>query len=165
MAVRMTRSWKNYKSLCRIMEKNSIEYICDDNELSVRCTLNGRDADHSFIFEIDSARMLITLASPLELSVPEKKNADLAIAVCMINNTLKDGCFGIDFNEHTIYFTLTSSFYESDINGRLFEYMLSAAADTVDEYYPKLQKLMKCAAPVQDDNTMPLTLLSDIIYE
>ena len=85
--------------------------------------------------------MLITLYSPLPLKTEKDRIADTALAVCMINHRLKEGSFCLDLAEGLIYFKMTNSFYETKINDMLFEYMLSAAADTIDEYYPKIKKI------------------------
>lgn len=141
MTITTTKSWKNYITLCRVMEKNDIEYECDDRELTVKCSVPGHEIEQNFTFEINPSKMLITLYSPLPLELAEERSADMSIGICMINNELADGSFCIDFKSRLIYFKLTSSFYESDVCGTVFEYLLSTAANVIDEYYPKLVRL------------------------
>ena len=45
-------------------------------------------------------------------------------------------------DDRLLYFRMTTSFYETDLNGMLFEYMLSAAADTIEEYSPEIETLL-----------------------
>lgn len=136
-----TKSWKNYLTLCRTLERNEIEFEKEDKELSVKCSIIGKDIRQSYGFSIDASKMLITLYSPLPVTVEGEQMADMALAVCMINHGLKDGSFCLDVSEGLLYFKMTSSFYETKISDTLFEYMLSAAADAIDEYYPKFRKL------------------------
>ncbi len=143
MTITTTKSWKNYMTLCRTLERNYIEYKREDENLCVRCSVGGKDIELSFWFTINPSKMLITLYSPLPIELKRDKTSDMALAICMINSTLEDGSFYIDFKDELIYYKMTSSFYETQINDTIFEYMLSASADIIDEYYPKLKKLAK----------------------
>ncbi len=154
MTITTTKSWKNYITLCRTLERNEIEYEREDKNLSVKCSIYGKDTDLTFWFSINASKMLITLCSPVPIRVNKENTADIALGICMINNTLEDGGFCLDITNSLVYFKMTTSFYETRINDTVFEYMLSASADILDEYYPKLKKL--CAGTVSFD---PLRLL------
>ena len=146
MTITSTKSWKNYIMLCNTLERNDISFESNDKELCVKCGISGRDIEQNFLFSINPSKMLITLFSPIPVNISEGNTTDIAIAVCIINNKLPDGCFCIDTNEGFIYFKMTTSFYESNVSERVFEYMLSSAADSIDEYYPKIQKLAERAS-------------------
>ena len=55
----------------------------------------------------------------------EDKRVDGAIAVCVANNGLNDGCFDYDVRDGEIRFRLTSSYRESTPGTALFEYMIA----------------------------------------
>ena len=141
MTITSTKSWKNYVMLCNTLERNDISFESNDKELCVKCGISGRDIEQNFLFSINPSKMLITLFSPIPIEIPEENTTDIAIAVCIINNKLSHGCFCIDTSEGVVYFKMTTSFYESNVSERVFEYMLSSAADTIDEYYPKIKNL------------------------
>ena len=141
MTITATKSWKNYITLCSSLKRNEIPYQCDDKRLCVRCRVNGRDFDQSFLFSIDPSKMLVTLFCAIPVFISAEKTADIALGTAIINNNIPDGCFCMDIGGGLLYFRMTASFYESDICGTVFEYMLSSAADAIDEYYPGLKKL------------------------
>ena len=126
MTITSTKAWKHYMLICRSLEYNDIPYIKDDNTLCVRCRICGRDGDLQFLYSEKKKKM----------------PADAALAVCLINNRLSNGCFYLDMDDRLLYFRMTTSFYETDLNGMLFEYMLSAAADTIEEYSPEIETLL-----------------------
>ena len=131
MTITTTKSWKNYMTLCRTLDRNDIKYKREDEKLCVICRVGGNEIELSFRFTFNPSKMLITLYSPLPIE----------LAVCMINSTLEDGLFCMDLKNNLLYFKMTSSFYETQIHDTIFEYMLSASADIIDEYYPKLKML------------------------
>ncbi len=143
MTITTTKSWKNYMSLCRTLERNDIRYNREDEKLCVMCRVGGNEIELSFRITINPSKMLITLYSPLPIELCNENAADMALAVCMINSTIEDGLFCMDIKNNLLYFKMTSSFYETQINDTIFEYMLSASADIVDEYYPKLKMLAR----------------------
>ena len=149
MTITTTKSWKNYMSLCRTLERNDIKYNREDEKLCVICRVGGNEL--SFRFTINPSKMLITLYSPLPIELNNEKAADMALAVCMINSTIEDGSFCMDLINNLLYFKMTSSFYETQINDTIFEYMLSTSADIIDEYYPKLKMLAKGAEMYEEN--------------
>ncbi len=151
MTITTTKSWKNYMTLCRTLERNDIRYNREDEKLCVICRVGGNEIEISFRFTINPSKMLITLYSPLPVEISSEKTADMALALCMINSTLDDGSFCMDIKNNLLYFKMTCSFYETQVNDTIFEYMLSTSADIIDEYYPKLKILAK-SDDVYDEN-------------
>ncbi len=127
--------------LCEVLEKNDIRYELT-NSSCINCTVTDTDEDIDMVFHINPSKMLVTLYSPVIRSVPEELSGDISLALCMINHTLTDGTFCIDLTAGMVYFKMTASFYNSAPVDSLFEYMLSAAADAMDDYSPKLRKLV-----------------------
>ena len=131
----------SFNSLCSVLERNGIDYeICSSD--CVICSVCSRDRDIRMIFSIDSSKMLITLWSSLYRNVPYEKTTDAALALCMINHSIPDGELCFDIGEHLIYYKLTSSFYNSGISDSVFEYMLSAGANTIEKYRPAIKNLI-----------------------
>lgn len=128
-------------TLCRVLKRNEIDYSLSDNNC-VRCSINVRDSEISFVFSVDPSKMLVTLYSRMLSNVPREMSTDAALAICMINHSLSDGAICFDIHEGMIYFKMTSSFYDSGLNDSVCEYMLSVAADTVENYRPSLSRLL-----------------------
>ena len=132
---------KCYETLCRTLEKNDIRYKCDSKSLCVRCSISGRDIEQHYAFSIDPSKMLITLYCEVPVRISREAICDIAFALCMINNAIPDGSFCIDLNEAILYFKMTVSFFSSAVSDQIYLYMLSAAADTIDRYYPGLSRI------------------------
>ena len=129
--------------LCEVLERSEIKYDIRKNG-DIACIVNGRDGDISFVIRTDFSKMLVTIYSPLAEPVPLIIAGDVSLAVCMMNSSLTDGTVCYDIYGGTVYFRITASFYNSAPESSVFEYLLSAAAEAVDEYRPRLKKLMLC---------------------
>ena len=138
MTITATKSWKNYLALCNVLERNDIIYDRDDRHLSVGCRISGKDCEYCFRFSVEPSKMLITLCVPVPRWFPQEQARNTALRICKINNDLTDGSFCYDPALGLVYYKMTASFYESRIGEELYEYMLSVAADAMDEYYQKL---------------------------
>lgn len=149
MTITSTKSWKHYMLICRALEYNDIPYVRNDDKLCIKCTISGKEYEQKFLFSVDSSKMLINLFSPLPLCVSDEQAGDIALALCMINNKLSHGSFYLDMDDHLLYFRMTTSFYETNLNGMIFEYMLSASADTIDEYVSVLSKSVSCNCEIR----------------
>lgn len=141
MTITSTKSWKHYMLICHILSSNDIPFIRNDTALSIRCSISSRDGDMLFFFSVDPSKMLINLYSPLNFRIKEEDRGEIALGLCMINNKLSHGCFYLDTEDNIIYFRMTTSFYETNLNEMLFEYMLSSAADSVEEFSDVIKKL------------------------
>lgn len=92
---------------------------------------------------------LVSFISLLPFKAEESKRIDMALAICVANYGLKDGSFDYDLSDGTILFRLTSSYRDSILSEKLFEYMLLVAASTVDNYNDKFFMISKGMLPVQ----------------
>ncbi len=127
--------------LCSVLERNEIKYDVRDKG-DIACIVNGSDGDISLLFRTDCSKMLVTLYAPLADGVPPFLTCDVSLAVCMMNGRLSDGTVCYDVHSGTVYLRLTASFYNSGPTEFTYEYLLSTAAEIVDEYRPRLKKLM-----------------------
>lgn len=155
MTITGTKAWQSYTALCRMLEHNDIDYEKDDKNLCAKCTVAGKDTDMNFLFTVDASKMLITLYSIVPIQVERDNAANIALALCVINNNLSDGAFSLDTGNMLIYYRMTSSFYNSKVNPSIYEYMLSEAADVIDDYFIKIKNLISRSD--MQDSAIPLS--------
>lgn len=141
MTVTAVQSKKAYLTLCSVLERNDILHECDEENLCVRCSVGGREAEMRLIFIIEPPKMLVSLYAPMNIAASCDNAADMAFALCIINDSLSDGHFCFDRQNMSVYFKMTYSFYNSFITDSVFEYMLAVAAEQTDEYYSRINAL------------------------
>ncbi len=163
MKITGTKAWQSYTALCKMLDKNDISYEKDDENLCAKCTVSGKDTDMNFLFTVDASKMLITLYSLLPIQVDEDKAADVALALCVVNNSLSDGAFSLDTANLLVYYKMTSSFYNSKSNPSVYEYMLSVAADVIDDYFIRLKNLITSGEPYTISDNTPQSALVQYI--
>ncbi|MGN0537859.1 MAG: YbjN domain-containing protein [Acutalibacteraceae bacterium] len=133
-----TQSLQSFETLCDMLERNDIDYSRNDDRITVHCTISGKDISVPVAIAVNPYKMLVTLYALMPITVEADKAADMGIAVCLANKALTDGCFVYDIEDGSLYFKMTASCRDGEISEESFEYMLAAAMDMVDEYYPKL---------------------------
>ena len=126
-----------YKALCQMLDDLKWTYEKHDEELTIKCTARGEDLPMDITVEIDQNRKLITLISSMPFTVPEEHRNAIAVAVSKANYGMVDGSFDYNYTNGRILFRMTSSYRESLIGKRLFEYMIMVSCHTIDEYNDK----------------------------
>ena len=126
-----------YKALCDMLDDHDWHYEKDESELSISCGARGDDLPIELRIRVDAQRKLVTLLSQMPFDVPENRRKALAVAVSEANSTMVDGNFDYNYLTGKIIFRMTTSFLDSLIGKELFEYMLSCACYTIDEYNDK----------------------------
>ncbi len=127
--------------LCSVLNRNDIIYdVKSDN--SVTCLVCAGDKDIPITFSIDTSRMLVTLLAPVSCCITADITTDIALAVCMINDMISEGSFCFDVTAGLVYYRLTQSYYNQGQSEALYEYMLSCAAELIEEYRPRLKRLL-----------------------
>ena len=126
-----------FKALCTMLDEHNWHYEKDEKELKLHCGARGDDLPIELRIEVDVERKIVCLLSQMPFAVPENRRTAMAVAVSVANNGMVDGDFDYDYLTGAIIFRMTSSFFDSLIGKNMFEYMLSCACYTVDEYNDK----------------------------
>ena len=126
-----------YKALCDMLDDHNWHYEKNDSELSIYCGARGDDLPIELRIRVEVKRKLVTLLSQIPFDVPENRRNAMAVAVSEANNGMVDGDFDYNYLTGKIIFRMTTSFLDSLIGKDLFEYMLSCACYTIDEYNDK----------------------------
>ena len=140
---KMMQAQAVFNTVCAALDKNDWNYDKDEEELTIRCGVNGDDLPMRITVNVDAKRSLLLVFSTLPFTVPEDKRLDVAIAVSVVNNNLVDGSFDYDLSDGSLFFRLTNSFIESTIGTELIQYMIACTCSTVDDYNEKFLMLGK----------------------
>lgn len=135
--VKLEQAKKVYETLCTAIDNRDWKYEKDEDELVAHFWVNGDDIPMKFILRVDAGRQLIQLLSPMPFCMSESKRIDGAVATCAASFNLVDGSFDYNLSDGRIVFRMTASFRESTIGEMLFQYMISCACATVDEFNDK----------------------------
>ncbi len=139
----LAQAQKTFTTFCKMMEAREWKFDKDEENLRIKTGVRGDDLAIHVNVAIDSERALVLLYSPFEFSVPQEKMMDMALAVCIINNSLIDGNFDYDTEKGSLCFRMSMSFRESLISVEALDYMMSYTVYVVDEYNDKLLMLAK----------------------
>ena len=134
---------ETFAMLCKTLDWHEWNYDKDEENLSIKCGVQGEDLPMDIVIMVDSERCLVRLASHVPIVVPEDKRLDVAIAISVVNNMLVDGCFDFNISSGNIFFRMTNSFLESKLGDDVFTYMLLVSCQIIDVYNDKFLMLVK----------------------
>ena len=140
---KMMKAKETFNTLCRMLDNRKWNYQKDEDKLFIKSCVNGEDLPIDFIIRVNPKNEVVSYISWLPFTVSDEKRVDCALAVCVANYGLPDGNFDYDIADGEITFRLTSSYRESALGEKLFEYMLVCASATVDEYNDKFLMISK----------------------
>lgn len=148
--INMTQAKEVYATLLRMLDNQKWNYEKEEEKLLIRCGLSSEDFPVEFIVVVKPDKEVVQFLSKIPCVIPEDKRAECAIAVCIANYGLCDGSFDYNISDGTIVFRMTSSYRESLISEKLFEYMIFTSAWTVDKYNDRFFMYAKGMMTLQD---------------
>ena len=145
----MYKAKQVFDTMVRMLDTRDWHYEKHEEDLLIKSGVKGDDLPIEFIVVVKPKQQVVQFLSRLPFNMPEDKRIDGALAVCVANYGLVDGCFDYDLADGEITFRLNSSYRESTLGEDLFEYMIMCAAGTVDNYNDKFFMVAKGMMTIQ----------------
>ena len=132
-----------FNTLIDLFTELNWEFLTDRENLSVSCVLTGKDFPVPITVTCDKKRGVVSVYSKLSFTIDAHIKDKIAVAVCMINGVLSDGCFDFDYNLGKILFRTGLVYNDSVVSREALLQIISATLNTVDEFNDKLFTLSK----------------------
>ena len=132
-----------YETLCGMLDEKNLKYQKHEEEMIATFGIRGEDLPIDILFKVDADRQLVTVFSPISVTVPEDRRVELVFAVSIINRIISDGSFDYDITQGKIIFRAAHSYMDSVISKEVYSYMLNLTASLVEEYNDKILMLSK----------------------
>lgn len=140
---KMKQALSVYETICRALDKDDWKYTKNDEELVINCKARGEDLPLDLYFMVHPGSQAVSLVSPMPFRIADDKKVELAVAVCVANDHILNGCFDFNIANGDISFRMVSSFRESILSEELFLYMIWTSAQIVDDYNDKFLMISK----------------------
>ena len=147
----------NYTTAARVFNKidaylksKDWKYDKDTDKLQFTYQVGGDDLPMRFTLFVDAQRELIRALSFLPFDFAEDKRIEGAVAVCVANYGMVNGCFGYDISKGTIYHKLAVSYTDIDVGNETFEYIMGLGMAMVDKYNDRFFALNKGYITIAD---------------
>ena len=133
--------FKKYETLCAAMDKLDWNYKKHGDELSVTFDVLYEDIPMKFIFSIDPRTKNVVMISPLPFTVTDESFYNVAYAAATVSSGLYDGTFCYNMARRELLFKMSLSYFEGDIDEKVFMYMVSCSISTVERFNDKFYEL------------------------
>lgn len=134
---------KVYEDLCQGLDKQEWQYDRHDEDLVVTISMKSEDLPINMILRVAPDAQVVNVFSVLPVKVPDEKLVDMALAVCVANDGMINGCFDLDMNKKQIVWRLCTTYRGSLLGSEAYSYMVGVSAATVDKYNDRFLMLAK----------------------
>lgn len=132
-----------YSNICSMFEEMDFNHERDDEKLVIRSTVHGDDIPMDMVIIVNPDAQTVSFFSPMPFKVPDDKISEMAIAIAIANNGLRNGSFDFDISDGKIIFRMTACYIDSILGKELFRMMLIISSSTIDRYNDKFLMLSK----------------------
>lgn len=141
--INIERAYEVYEAFCKGMTEMDWKYERDEDDLVIRTGIRGEDLPMDIIVKVSPKAQVVSVLSPMPFKISEEKRIEAAVAVCVANHGMINGCFDYDISDGGILLRLATSYIKSEINLDLIKYVLMTTACTVDNYNDRFFALSK----------------------
>ena len=127
-----------FEALCFALTKLEWDYNKNLSELQITTTVWGDDIPMEIVVTTESEKQRVILSSVIPVEVADNREADIALALSMINTNLAYGSFKYNIAQKKIYFQLVSRFDGCEMSTSVFEQILTHSVKIIDNYNDKL---------------------------
>lgn len=141
---------QTYQAL--LAEINRRDWTCDPDEenLTVRIDVSGDDLPLHFIFQVEADAEIVSMYSPLGITIAEDKRLEVALAACLASNSVVDGNFDYNVGKGRLVYRLTAPFHDHAIEPEHFGFMFDCGCAVVDHYNDRFLALNKGMLSLDD---------------
>lgn len=132
-----------YSNICSMFEDMNFNHERDDENLVIRSTVHGDDIPMDIVIIVNQDSQTVSFFSPMPFKVPDDKISEMAIAIAIANNGLRNGSFDFDISDGKILFRMTACYIDSILGKELYRMMLIVSSNTIDIYNDKFLMLSK----------------------
>jgi len=132
-----------FEDMCQAMDQKQWHYDRHDEDLVVTIRMQGEDFPVDMILQVNAAAQVVSVFSALPVTMPENKMVDLALAVCIANEHMINGCFDLDMKKKQIVWRLCTTYRGSLLGSEAYCYMVLVSASSVDKYNERFLMLAK----------------------
>lgn len=134
---------KIYEDLCQGLDKQDWHYDRHDEDLVVTISMKSEDLPIDMLLRVNAAAQVVSVYSVLPVKVPDEKMVDMALAVCVANDSMINGGFDFNLEKKQIIWRLCTTYRGSLLGSEAYSYMVGVSAGTVDKYNDRFLMLAK----------------------
>lgn len=131
-----------YETVCSTLDNMKINYKRHDDDLVITFGHKGDDMNHDLIIAVNAKQEVVKIIEQLPYNIDPSKAADVAMAVCYVNEQLLTGGFEYGMGD-TLAYSVNHAYTGSLIGEETIKRLILALVFTVEEYDDKFMALNK----------------------
>lgn len=130
-----------YGLLCMALSGRRIKYISDQQTLTVRFPVQGRQYPGELQIRVDPEYEMVVLSAELPFRVKAARRLDMAVAVCALCYKLYIGRLEYDMRKGLVAYKMTDLYFNSQLSPGFFREMVRTAQKLARRCYRILKAL------------------------
>lgn len=148
--VNYTAAAKVFNKIDAYLKSKDWHYDKDPEKFEFKYQVGGDDLPMRFTLFIDADRQMIRAISFMPFDFAEDKRIEGAVAVCVANFGMINGCFGYDISDGTVFHKLTVPYMDIEVSDELIAYIMGLGMSMVDKYNDRFFALNKGYISIAD---------------
>ncbi|MCM1439109.1 MAG: YbjN domain-containing protein [Roseburia sp.] len=144
---------KNFKTLCKTLDQNKWKYEKDKKNFKINIDPDFNDVDFNVRISFNTGLEIISVYIPVS-TAPRDRREIAAIAVSVANYDFIAGSFDYNCMSGNIIFRMTSTYADSLLSAKVFEYLLNQSCKIVKNYRSKIREA--CEKNLSEDGVIKL---------
>ena len=148
--VNYTAAARAFNRIDAYMKAKDWKYDKDVEEFRFTYQVGGDDLPMRFTLFVDAEREMIRSLSFLPFDFAEDKRIEGAVAVCVANYGMVNGCFAYDISDGTVFHKLAVSYKDTEVTDEMITYIMGLGMAMVDKYNDRFFALNKGYISIAD---------------
>lgn len=138
-----------YNTICAALDEAEIKYDRHDETLFIDFRYKGEDMIHNQFILVNPEREAIQWIDRLPFAISSEKSAEMALAVCTVNDRLLAGRFSYNGKEQ-LQFEMTQLYTGGLVSKALIKRITFMCYQTVEDFDDKFMALNKGYLKIND---------------
>lgn len=136
---------KNFENLCMMLDAEAIKYVKSEERFTVQTGIRSKKTDILVSITLNADFSILSVACPVNVTVPENYAGQFAVAVSRINFAIIEGGYDYDPKSGAVLYRISTCYEESVLSEEALRYLLFTALRISDEFHGVLQTVVERA--------------------
>jgi hypothetical protein len=148
--VNYTAAARAFNRIDAYLKAKNWKYDKDVEKFQFTYQVGGDDLPMRFTLFVDPEREMIRSLSFMPFDFAEDKRIEGAVAVCVANYGMVNGCFAYDISDGTVFHKLAVSYKDTEVTDEMITYIMGLGMAMVDKYNDRFFALNKGYISISD---------------
>ena len=130
-----------FNLIVSVAEKRKADYLKDPLDKSLLISLSEDNEEFGVTLKVEEKKGIIIVCGLITAIFPRSGSLDAAIACCLVNNLLIDGCCEFCLNDGSVNYRTSMPYIDAEINEKTIGSLIDMATNVLNDFNDRFVKL------------------------